>query len=214
MARAWRMLRRRREAGSGAAKGSGASGAAASTGSGAPPPTADRRGASPSQFGVDLPYRSRVMLSLVRIVAIWSSDEYRADVVRGGPLESHDDASGVLFAIVNRGSMRPSDLARVLMKSPPAMSRLLDRMERAGFITRTTDPDDHRATLVDLAPDGRDAAQWLFAHGDAMSDALLDGFTDVERAAFADMMQRFADAVERYARRLREEAAAGDGGGG
>jgi DNA-binding MarR family transcriptional regulator len=53
------------------------------------------------------------------------------------------------------GSMRVGDLARDLRVTVGGTSKLVDRIERAGFLARQPDPDDRRASRVKLTPAGK-----------------------------------------------------------
>jgi len=49
----------------------------------------------------------------------------------------------------------PGDLARATELSTGAMTNRLDRLERAGLVRRTPDPDDRRGVQVELTDEGR-----------------------------------------------------------
>jgi DNA-binding MarR family transcriptional regulator len=48
------------------------------------------------------------------------------------------------------------DIATMLATSSTNVTKLVNRMERAGFVERTTDQNDRRITWVELTPIGRD----------------------------------------------------------
>ena len=51
-------------------------------------------------------------------------------------------------------SLRVKELADEVVLSPTAMSRFVDRVERAGCVRREPDPDDRRALQVTLTDEG------------------------------------------------------------
>ena len=51
-------------------------------------------------------------------------------------------------------SLRVKELAREVVLSPTAMSRFVDRVEAAGCVRRTPDPEDRRALQVTITDDG------------------------------------------------------------
>jgi DNA-binding MarR family transcriptional regulator len=53
------------------------------------------------------------------------------------------------------GQLRLSDLASAIVLSPSGLSKLLDRMEASRLIRREPDPNDARASLATLTPEGR-----------------------------------------------------------
>lgn len=52
------------------------------------------------------------------------------------------------------GSSRLSDLNQHLLISQPSLSRMADRLEQKGLISRATDPTDQRAVLFTLTEEG------------------------------------------------------------
>lgn len=63
----------------------------------------------------------------------------------------------VLSALRRHGppyQLPPSELNRWCMLSSGAMTKRLDRLEKAGLVVRRADPDDRRGVLVELSPAG------------------------------------------------------------
>jgi DNA-binding MarR family transcriptional regulator len=50
--------------------------------------------------------------------------------------------------------VRVSDMAGQVSFAPSSFSRLLDRIEAEGLVTRAVDPTNRRATLIRLTPEG------------------------------------------------------------
>jgi DNA-binding MarR family transcriptional regulator len=61
----------------------------------------------------------------------------------------------VLWALYRR-PLRVKELAEAVVLSPTAMSRFVDRVEKAGYVHRTPDPDDRRALQITITDEGRD----------------------------------------------------------
>ena len=61
----------------------------------------------------------------------------------------------VLWALY-RGPLRVKELAEAVVLSPTAMSRFVDRVEKAGYVRREPDPDDRRALQITITDAGRD----------------------------------------------------------
>jgi DNA-binding MarR family transcriptional regulator len=53
------------------------------------------------------------------------------------------------------GRMRMQDLAQISLQSKSGLSRLVDRMEMAGLVTRESCPSDRRGILAAITPAGR-----------------------------------------------------------
>jgi DNA-binding MarR family transcriptional regulator len=61
----------------------------------------------------------------------------------------------VLWALY-RKPLRVKELAEAVVLSPTAMSRFVDRVEKAGYVRREPDPDDRRALQITITDAGRD----------------------------------------------------------
>jgi DNA-binding MarR family transcriptional regulator len=62
-----------------------------------------------------------------------------------------------LSVLVFAGAMRIGELARLEQVEPPTMTRLVDGLERDGYVVRSPDPADARAVTVEPTQLGRDA---------------------------------------------------------
>ncbi|MCB8044678.1 MarR family transcriptional regulator [Microbacterium oxydans] len=60
----------------------------------------------------------------------------------------------VLSLLEQAGSRRVGELAAAARTTQPGMTRLLGGLEREGLILRSPDPDDSRATVVDITAQG------------------------------------------------------------
>jgi len=101
-------------------------------------------------------------------------DLTRGDIVTLGVLES-------------RGSTRPGQIAAALNVDPSVISRQLVTLSRLELITRGTDPEDGRAELITITPQGRER---LVRAREAMCLALADrlGHWDLDEIARATAM--------------------------
>jgi len=62
-----------------------------------------------------------------------------------------------LASVAKRGPLRLAELAQLESVSPPAATRLVAELESRGLVARSVDPDDGRAVLVQVTPDGTEA---------------------------------------------------------
>ena len=60
----------------------------------------------------------------------------------------------VLVTIEQHGPLRLGDLASRELITPPTVTRLVASLHERDLIDRVTDPDDGRAALIELSPDG------------------------------------------------------------
>ena len=64
-------------------------------------------------------------------------------------------AMAALSTLSADGPMRPTDLAAREGVRPPTMTRMLTGLEEGGYVERTSDPADRRASLIAVTPLGR-----------------------------------------------------------
>ena len=74
-----------------------------------------------------------------------------------------------LATIDRHGPLTPSELALRERIQRPTVTRIVARLEEAGLVQRTRDPQDGRSSLVALTPAGRE----LLARGRTRKDADL-----------------------------------------
>jgi DNA-binding MarR family transcriptional regulator len=60
----------------------------------------------------------------------------------------------LLCAIRERRRARQADISRALGVTPVTVSRMVRRLEELGLVTRAMAPNDRRAKLVELTPEG------------------------------------------------------------
>ena len=104
-------------------------------------------------------------------------------------LETHDlrvPEFDVLASLRRLGSpyvATPSELTRMLMLSPAGMTARLDRLERAGYVERRSDPTDRRSVRVVLTAAGFDLIDAAVADHLATEERLLGDLDARERVA-------------------------------
>lgn len=87
--------------------------------------------------------------------------------------------------------LRMSDIATRLVLSPGGATKVIDRLEAMGCVRRLPDPDDRRATLVELTDAGRAAIVRNRAIVDEVLGAVWQGHvTDAEARLIVEVMDR------------------------
>jgi DNA-binding MarR family transcriptional regulator len=103
-----------------------------------------------------------------------------------------------LATIEIRGPLRLGDLAAHEGIAPPTVSRLVDHLEGAGLVRRTTDARDGRSFLVALTPAGEGLLAQLRSTGTKMLEAAMASLDDDDRAALVaavPLLERLLDAL-------------------
>jgi DNA-binding MarR family transcriptional regulator len=99
-----------------------------------------------------------------------------------------------LDLIARHGPLSPSALARHAGLHPATMTGILDRLERAGWVTRDRDPSDRRAVLIRPLRDRNAELFRLYAGMNSAMDDLCEGYTDKELELLAGFLRRTTDA--------------------
>jgi len=119
-------------------------------------------------------------------IELWNAldDRVRAEI--GLPLS---DCEG-LRVIAERGKCRVNDLADDLSITVGGASKLADRLERGGYLTRQSNPDDRRSSVLELTSSGiaaRKRAKQLI--GAELTTRIDSRLTAAERHAFGSALR-------------------------
>lgn len=100
-------------------------------------------------------------------------------------------AQGRLLYLVDRyGLSHPAELARECNVDPTAITRLIDRLVRNGFLTRARCVLDRRMIRLVLTPQGQAVADQMPAIFTDVHNEVLADFSADEHALFEGMLRR------------------------
>ena len=105
-----------------------------------------------------------------------------------------------LVMIFARGpgvEVKPSELSRVISASRAHVTRVVDFLERSGWVVRRPSRDDRRVSLLALTP-----------AGEALVERVLPAVFAFHEALWADVSPAERDAFEKLARKLAARAGA------
>ncbi|MFI6170723.1 MarR family winged helix-turn-helix transcriptional regulator [Nocardia sp. NPDC051052] len=97
----------------------------------------------------------------------------------------------VLSALARWGPRSAAALAAEIGLDRSVTSRHATRLEQAGLLRRTPDPDDARATLLSLTGDGEQAVEAMRERLAGRLDRHLAAWPEHEARAFATALTRF-----------------------
>jgi DNA-binding MarR family transcriptional regulator len=86
--------------------------------------------------------------------------------------------------------LRPSDFTGSLMLTSSGATKRLDRLERAGLVERTPDPDDRRGVIITLTEAGHELIDRVTEAHMANEARLLEGLTPAERDRLAALLRK------------------------
>ncbi|MHA7984437.1 MarR family winged helix-turn-helix transcriptional regulator [Rathayibacter sp. CAU 1779] len=136
-----------------------------------------------------------LLAALTLLVANWASVAVQDAIAhRAGVAVDPADVQP-LYTLGQTGPQRASTLAATLRLSRPTMSKQLRRLTDAGFVIRSADSDDGRASIVALSPSGADAYDRLVREGIAIVRRALAEWDAAGTDSFARDLSRFVAAL-------------------
>jgi DNA-binding MarR family transcriptional regulator len=84
--------------------------------------------------------------------------------------------------------LRPTEFSSALMLTSSGTTKRLDRLEQAGLVARTPDPDDRRGTLITLTAAGRELVDAASEAHLANEHRLLNALSEGERERLAALL--------------------------
>jgi DNA-binding MarR family transcriptional regulator len=102
----------------------------------------------------------------------------------------------MLRALWAEDGMTHSELAEQLDRCPATISKMVQRMEKAGFVERRSDPSDERLSRVYLTPAGRDIKAAVEEVWGAFEEQVVTGFTEQEIALLRSFLMRVCRNME------------------
>jgi len=109
--------------------------------------------------------------------------------------------------IFTRGAVTAGELARLTGLTTGAITGVIDRLERAGFAKRESDPDDRRKVLVKVLPEALQRIMPLYEPMARASVGALSGYDDKDLALLLDFLGRVHQAAVGATAELKNEVA-------
>ncbi len=98
-----------------------------------------------------------------------------------------------LFLLWEKDGRSQSELAECLGIKPATVTKMVARLEKAGFIRRETDPGDQRVSLIYLTAAGRAVQQQSQGILARMNHELTAGFAPAEQAVLRGYLVRLRE---------------------
>ncbi len=99
----------------------------------------------------------------------------------------------LLFHLAHRDGCTQLQLAKLTHLKPPTVSVTLHKMEHDGYVTRRSDENDLRQTLVFLTDKGREYNNKIGKRIDELEKLVMNGFSDEETAQLISLLSRMRD---------------------
>src|SRR6188472_2541527 len=121
--------------------------------------------------------------------------------IRFGLSESDVEALSVLL---DSGAATAGRLSELMGLTSGAVTRVIDRLEQAGYVRRVPDPADRRRVIVEVVPEKISAVQETMDRvGDKGAEEIAH-YSDEELAVINDFLTRMADITHEEAAALRD----------
>ncbi|MER5727228.1 MarR family transcriptional regulator [Streptomyces sp. NPDC002138] len=112
-----------------------------------------------------------------------------------------------LSLITLEGSLSSGELAARTGLTTGATTRLIDRLERAGYARRAADPADRRRVIVEPVPDALDRIEDVVGPARRHVAELIGGYSPEQQAVLFDYFTRAAPAFRAATEEIRAATA-------
>ena len=110
---------------------------------------------------------------------------------RGGPARR----PARRIRLERNGPLRASALAEEFHLDKGAVSRRLSHLDELGFVERTPDPADGRATLVAVTPEGKQQLAQAEEHRQTWLEERMNGWSEADLDLLVTMLGRYNAAL-------------------
>lgn len=132
-------------------------------------------------------------LTRVAYLSVRARQHDRLVAMAGVPLDRA--AVAMLRRIAEHEPLRPGELAQVLAVQASHVTRQVQRLQQAGYVTRVPDPEDPRARRIRLTPLGEEAVARLGEAGARGMQLVLAEWSPAEVRLLARLVSRMADVL-------------------
>lgn len=111
-----------------------------------------------------------------------------------------------LDIVLTRGPMTAGRLAEDSGLTTGAITGVVDRLEKKGFVRRVAAPQDRRKTMIEVVPEGVRQMEQLFAGLSQKTAEIVARYSAAERAAIDDFARQAAAMIDAFVRDLRNKS--------
>jgi DNA-binding MarR family transcriptional regulator len=137
-----------------------------------------------------------VSIGLIRIVRLL--DRAHAQYQAEHPDAVERATYHLLVHLVKGGPQRAGTLAEAVHSDPSTISRQIAALVKLGYVERTADPEDGRATLLAATDEGRRVFEENRRIRNENLAELLATWSDADRRALRELLGRFVTDLENF----------------
>ncbi|KQV05489.1 MULTISPECIES: MarR family winged helix-turn-helix transcriptional regulator [unclassified Kitasatospora] len=138
----------------------------------------------------DLPTEAMAVFGRIFRISRTMTDRLGQAHAAHGIAKGEFDVIGTLRRSGAPYTLSPRELTATLMLTTGGMTGRLDKLERAGLITRSPDPHDRRGLRITLTPEGLALVDRAVDPGVAIYEETLAVLSPEERATLDDLLRR------------------------
>lgn len=101
-----------------------------------------------------------------------------------------------LDIIIKSDEITAGQLAEVTRLTTGAITGVIDRLEKAGFVRRVFDKNDRRRVIIQFVPESEEKLLTVFKPLKKKSKSILENYNDEELAIIADFIERMIELTE------------------
>jgi len=113
-----------------------------------------------------------------------------------GDVNLERSAYGILCKLSDEGPQRLGALATAFGLDPSTITRQVQALEELGLASRTTDPSDRRASILDVTPSGHDVLGRTRTHRRARLQKALSDWPERDLTDFGRLLKEFNASVD------------------
>lgn len=102
----------------------------------------------------------------------------------------------MLLMLSNKDGLMNSEIAENMHFSPAAATRVIQRLEKAGFLERRPDPVDERVTRVFLRDEGRAVIEQIHDSFQKLNRIVVSGISPEEQQILHALLTRIYDNLQ------------------
>lgn len=111
-----------------------------------------------------------------------------------------------LDILLQRGPITAGRLAEASGLTTGAITGVVDRLEKAGFVVRTADETDRRKTVIVVQPERLGQITRLFQDLGSRTEVLMARYSEAEWAAINDFAERTGAMIEAFVKELKDSS--------
>lgn len=127
--------------------------------------------------------------------------QYTAMMLRQGNVGMTPEQFLLIDILWNQGPMSQQKIADAMMKDKNSITKLIDSLEKNGFVVRQKDMTDRRSNTIVLTEKSETMKSGAKEAGISMLDNILDGISEEELRSFLDTLGKMSANIDSLAGR-------------